>query len=277
MAIENNLLHFETEETFQSERNDIKEQSITFVQDSKKIYTHGKEYCMVNWGTIEEDNCVDLGLPSQLKWAKYNVGANTPEEPGLYFQWGDTQGYTAEQVGDGLKAFSWDDYKWSIDGSSSNFSKYNASDSKTVLDPEDDAAHINMGGNWRMPTFEEYKELCLNTDIYLVPTEGEEIQGTAQEQSESIIINWASQAEGTLKGVKFYKKGDKQTYIVVPASGVALEGSMQGVGQYGGLWSSSLYSSDVQDAWGFGFDAHNGGVGNDGRFGGLPVRGVLPN
>lgn len=53
MAIENNLLHFETEETFQSERNNIKEQSITFVQDSKKIYTHGKEYSMVNWGEIK--------------------------------------------------------------------------------------------------------------------------------------------------------------------------------------------------------------------------------
>ena len=119
---------------------------------------------------------VDLGLPSQLKWAKYNIGATNEEEAGLYFQWGDTQGYTAEQVGDGegLKKFDWASYKFSIDGSNSNFSKYNASDSKTVLDPEDDAAHVNMGGNWRMPTFEEYKELLLNTDIYLVPREGEE-------------------------------------------------------------------------------------------------------
>lgn len=99
MAIENNLLHFETEETFQSERNNIKEQSITFVQESKKIYTHGKEYCMVNWGTLEEQNYVDLGLPSGKKWAKCNVGANIPEESGLYFQWGDTQGYTAAQAG----------------------------------------------------------------------------------------------------------------------------------------------------------------------------------
>ena len=195
----------------------------------------------------------------------------------MYFQYGDTQGYTAEKVGngEGLKPFDWGDYKFSIDGSSSNFSKYNASDSKTVLDPEDDAAHVNMGGNWRMPTFEEYKELCLNTDIYLVPTEGEEIQGTAQEQSGSVIINWASQAEATLKGVKFYKKGDKQTYMFLPASGDALEGSMQGVGQYGFLWSSSLYSSVVQFAWGFYFSANYGNVYHDYRVVGLPVRGVL--
>lgn len=220
---------------------------------------------------------IDLGLPSSLLWVDRNIGASSPEESGLYFHWGDTQGYTAEQVGDGegLKAFSWADYKWSVDGSSSNFSKYNASDSKTVLDPEDDAAHVNMGGNWRMPTFEECKELCLNTDIYLVPTEGEEIQGTAQEQSGSIMINWASQAEGTLKGVKFYKKGDKQTYMFVPASGVAFDGSVQGVGEVGSLWTSSLDSSVVRNAWDFGFNANNGNIDYDLRFIGIPVRGVL--
>ena len=189
---------------------------------------------------------IDLGLPSGILWADRNIGAATPEDSGLYFQWGDTQGYQAEQVGDeeGLKQFSWADYKFSIDGSLSNFSKYNASDSKAVLDPGDDAAHVNMGGNWRMPTFEEYKELCLNTDIYLVPTDGEEIQGTAQEQSGSVMINWASKAEGTLKGVKFYKKGDKQTYMFVPTSGGAGGGSVQSVGRYGGLPVRGIMSNN---------------------------------
>lgn len=222
---------------------------------------------------------IDLGLPSGVLWADRNIGAATPEDFGLYFQWGDTQGYTAEQVGDGkgLKAFSWADYKWSIDGSSSNFSKYNALDSKTVLDSEDDAAHAIMGGNWRMPTFDECKELFMNTDIYLVPTEGEEIQGTAQEQSGSIIINWASQAEGTLKGVKFYKKGDKQIYMFVLASGDANGGSVQDVGEVGVLWTSSLVSSGVQGAWAFGFGAFGGNIDNVSRCGGFPVRGIISN
>jgi len=240
--------------------------------------TTGIVYCK----GINAYDYVDLGLPSNLKWAKCNIGANSEEEAGLYFQYGDTQGYTAEKVGngEGLKPFDWGDYKFSIDGSSSNFSKYNASDSKTVLDPEDDAAHVNMGGNWRMPTFEEYKELYLNTDIYLVPTEGEEIQGTAQEQSGSVIINWASQTERTLKGIKFYKKGDKQTYMIVPASGIAGEGSVQNVGLFGVLRSSSLDSSSlessfVQFAWFLYFGANYGYVGSDGRYFGLPVRGVL--
>ena len=221
---------------------------------------------------------VDLGLPSQLKWAKYNIGATNEEEAGLYFQWGDTQGYTAEQVGDGegLKAFSWADYKFSIGGSSSNFSKYNASDSKTVLDPEDDAAHVNMGGNWRMPTFEEYKELLLNTDIYLVPREGEEIQGTAKALGVQLSIRWTSQAKGTVKGVKFYKKGDKQTYIFVPASGDARSGSVQSVGEYCYLWSSSLESSGSSAVWTIYFDANDSNIGvGYARYCGVPVRGVL--
>lgn len=44
---------------------------------------------------------IDLGLPSSLLWVDRNIGASSPEESGLYFHWGDTQGYTAEQVGDG--------------------------------------------------------------------------------------------------------------------------------------------------------------------------------
>ena len=50
---------------------------------------------------------VDLGLPSGLLWATKNIGANTEEEAGLYFQWGDTQGYTAEQVGVGEGGYLW--------------------------------------------------------------------------------------------------------------------------------------------------------------------------
>ena len=249
--------------------------SLSGVDHNRIVYdsTTGFVYCQ----GVNPYDYVDLGLPSQLKWAKCNIGATNEEESGLYFQWGDTQGYTAEQVGneEGQKAFTWNDYKWSVDGSSSNFSKYNDSDGKTVLDLEDDAAHVNMGGNWRMPTSEELKELCLNTDIYLVPTEGEEIQGTAQEQSGRVNINWASQAKGTLKGVKFYKKGNKQTYMFVPASGGANFGSVQHVGEVGLLWASSLYSSDVQYAWYFGFLALDGFVDYDLRYNGVPVRGVL--
>lgn len=77
-----------------------------------------------------------------------------------------------------------------------------------------------------------------------------------------------------MKGVKFYKKGDKQTYMFVPAAGVAYDGPIQDVGEDGALWSSSLRSSDVQDAWDFGFNAGYGGIVGGFRFIGISVRGV---
>jgi hypothetical protein len=49
------------------------------------------------------------------------------------------------------------DYKWSIDGSSSNFSKYTTTGA--TLELEDDAAHVNMGGSWHMPTPTQIQEL----------------------------------------------------------------------------------------------------------------------
>ena len=91
---------------------------------------------------------VDLGLPSGLKWAKCNVGAEKETDAGLYFAWGETTGYTASQVGTD-KQFSWSDYKYG--NSSSDLTKYNQSDGKTVLESADDAASQIMGGDWRMP------------------------------------------------------------------------------------------------------------------------------
>ena len=225
-------------------------------------------------------NFVDLGLPSGLLWADRNIGATTPEDAGLFFQWGDTVGYTAEQVGngEGLKYFNWSDYKFSIDGSSSNFSKYNDSDVKSFLDLEDDAAHVLMGGNWRMPTQDDFHELISNTDLYLVPESVEEIHGSVisfePTYNPSIVFEWEQSASGTIKGMKFYKKDDKQTYLFVPCGGCALEGYVQTVGSYGYLLSSSLGSHTVQDAWRFEFDASDGSVGRRYRYVGLPVRGV---
>ena len=221
---------------------------------------------------LVNETCVDLGLPSKLLWAKKNLGAETEEDAGLYFQWGDTQGYTAEQVGVD-KQFTWDDYKFSIDGSSSNFSKYNSTDGKTVLDLEDDAVHAMMGGKWRMPTNEDFQELISNTDLYLVPEMGEEIHGNARSDGNS--FEWEQAASGTIRGMKFCKKDNRQTYLFVPCGGDVFKDSVRSVGFKGYLWSSSLYSHSVQGAWDFGFFASNGYINSYNRCVGLPVRGVL--
>ena len=231
------------------------------------------------WGGVSSDY-VDLGLPSGLLWAKKNLGAETEEDAGLYFQWGDTQGYTAEQVGV-EKQFTWDDYKFLIDLSSSNFSKYNKTDVKTVLDLEDDAVHTTMGGNWRMPTYLEFAELITYTDAYLVPVEGAEIKGnlTGTPDEETGFykkINWGKRPTGDIKGMKFYKKGDSSIYMFVPAVSDADDGSVQNVGKYGELQSSTLFPMGVMSAWGFRFNTATGDHISNNRFVGIPIRGVCP-
>lgn len=91
---------------------------------------------------------VDLGL--SVKWATCNVGADSPEEYGDYYAWGETE----------VKSeYSWETYKWSND-SADSFTKYCQADNKIILDSEDDVAHVKWGGNWRMPTMDEVNELC---------------------------------------------------------------------------------------------------------------------
>lgn len=104
---------------------------------------------------------VDLGLPSGIKWATCNIGASKPEEFGLYFAWGETEGYTVANVEAGRKTFSYDDYKFTNDGGNT-FTKYSEEDKKTILDLEDDGAY-QYDNTCRIPTREEYQELIDNT------------------------------------------------------------------------------------------------------------------
>ena len=99
---------------------------------------------------LPEPEYVDLGL--SVKWATFNVGASKPEDYGDYFAWGETE--TKDK-------YSWATYKW-CDGTSTNMTKYNTEDRKTILEPADDVAQVHWGGKWRMPTKEEIEELIDN-------------------------------------------------------------------------------------------------------------------
>lgn len=98
---------------------------------------------------------VDLGLPSKVLWANCNIGATSPGKFGDYFAWGETVGYTG-----GKTTFTWETYKYGT--SAASITKYYKDDKKNRLELSDDAAHVNWGGDWRMPTAKEFKEL-LNT------------------------------------------------------------------------------------------------------------------
>lgn len=131
---------------------------------------------------------VDLGLPSGTLWATCNVGADSPQDIGLFFAWGDTEGHGADPT-DGYR-FSWENYKWcEVSGDDTYFTKYVSdssrgkdgfTDGKTELDPEDDAAYVNWGNNWRMPTYEQVKELkdkCTWEIITIGEVTGYEVTG----------------------------------------------------------------------------------------------------
>ena len=154
---------------------------------------------------------VDLGLPSGLKWAAHNVGATKPEEYGGYYAWGET-----EEKED----YSWGTYKW-CNGSYDTLTKYCTNsgygtvDNKTVLDPEDDVAHVKWGGDWRMPTDAEQDEL-----------------------RNSCSWEWTA-----LNGVNGYKvTGPNGNSIFLPAAGYRFSSDVDNRGHDGNYWSSSLYS-----------------------------------
>ena len=185
---------------------------------------------------------VDLGL--SVKWAAWNVGATKPEEYGLYFAWGETQGYTG--ITDDKK-FKWSDYEFSIDGSSTNFSKYNSNDKLKELETSDDAASATQS-TCRMPTKADFEELTANT-----------------------TSNW--ETLNGVNGMRFTSNINGNS-IFVPAGGDCYYGSVHGVGSYGSLWSSSLDESSPRYGWYLDFDSGNVNVYNYYRYYGFTVRAI---
>ena len=198
---------------------------------------------------------VDLGLPSGTLWATMNVGATSPSDYGKYFQWGDTSGYTASQVGkgtSGMKWFSWTDYKWRSSGDSDSnvaFTKYTTTDA--TLELEDDAAHVNFGGDWHMPTREQLLELTSAVDV---------------------TTAWTT--SNRVSGMTFTSKKDKTKSIFIPAAGYAQKGHVLDSTSSGYVWSSMLSGNDEYGTllkFGLG-----GATPDDSyRYLGYSVRGVL--
>ena len=123
-------------------------------------------------GSFNGHDYVDLGLPSGTLWATRNVGANSPEDYGDYFAWGETQP---------KGCYYWSTYQY-CNGTfldegwfenplltkycnNSDYGYNGFTDNLTTLLPEDDAATAHWGNGWRMPTQEEWQELLDNTTV----------------------------------------------------------------------------------------------------------------
>lgn len=167
---------------------------------------------------------VDMGFPSGLKWARCNVEAEKESDYGLYFTWGETEGYTSEQVGNnsGQRYFHWITYKW-CNGTQTTLNKYNYDskygtiDNKYSLESEDDAAIVNMRGEWRMPTIEEYEELLrYTTNIWTT------VNGVGGRLFTSVI---------------------NESTLFFPAAGYFGSDSAKNVGSQGSYWAVNIHPS----------------------------------
>ena len=190
---------------------------------------------------------VDLGLPSGTLWATCNVGADSPEDYGDYFAWGETtpkDNYS-----------SWSNYQYCM-GSNSTLTKYcdNSSygyngftDNLTTLLPEDDAATANWGSDWRMPTKAEWQELYSNTTVM-----------------------WTTQ--NGVNGRLFTANNGNSLFL--PAAGYRDDSGLGYAGSGGFYWSSSLGTGYSDNAWRFGFFSDYIYAGDSGRGYGQSVRAV---
>ena len=170
-------------------------------------------------GRAQGHDYVDLGLPSGTLWATMNMGANSPEDYGDYFAWGET----APKSVYNRSTYKWcrsngdDDYKVTKYCVDSDFGYNGFVDNKTELDPADDAATANWGSGWRMPSKEQMVEL-----------------------DENCTSEWT-----TINGIngRLFKSKKNGASLFLPAAACRWDDELYYLGLCGGYWSRTLLSS----------------------------------
>ncbi len=192
---------------------------------------------------------VDLDLPSGTLWAKCNIGAATETEYGDYFMWGSVTPNTPDEC-------TW--AKAPFNGGNTIYNATAFNQVKDTVCPNGilakgyDVAYKTTNGAARMPTKADFQELIDNT-----------------------TNEWFTNFNGTgINGRKFTSKTDTSKYIFIPAAGFCNDGSVNSVGDNGYVWSSSLYTSSPDGAWGLYFSSGSCGMGGSSRYGGQSVRAV---
>lgn len=180
---------------------------------------------------------VDLGL--SVKWATFNIGASAPEDAGDYFAWGEVE--TKEE-------YKENNYKW-YNGNSSDIKKYNSTDNKLTLESADDVANVLWGGDWRMPTKDEFQELMDNC-TWTWKENGYEVTGK--------------------------KTGYTDNKIFIPAAGIISTDGLGSVGTIGYYWTSSINSEKWYGSYGVMFFSFTKSMSDFQRNDALPVRPVCP-
>ena len=187
---------------------------------------------------------VDLGLPSGTLWATCNVGANSPEEYGDYFAWAETEPKTT---------YDWNTYKYYNGTTITKYcadSYYGTVDNKTELEPSDDAATVNWGSGWQMPSKEQLLELY--------------------------SVAYTSKVWTTINGVKgkMITSMSNGNSIFLPAAGYRNGTGLSLAGSDGRYWSRSLYTYDSSYAYYPGFSSSDISMYYNVRYYGRSVRPV---
>ena len=197
----------------------------TFVKHPQlQSWTKGSHGIPKGWSVENGYVYVDLGLPSGTLWATSPI-MNIEGQP-LYFQWGDTEGYTQDQIEIGEKVFNLENYKW-FDSNSQTFTKYNTTDRKTFLDREDDAAYVHMGGDWFIPS-----------------------GGDIDELTQCTTVTWTTQ--NGVNGKLFSSKINEQS-LFIPALGGSPNNTIVQFNQYGYLWLDDMNINDESSALSYTF------------------------
>ena len=193
----------------------------------------------VSGGNPDTHAYVDLDLPSGTLWATCNIGANNPEDYGDYFAWGETVPYGQEDTSNAHNynttssytktTFNWSTYKYCSGTSYNSLTKYcnnsdycynGFTDTLKELDLEDDAAYVNWGSEWRMPSDEQFDELI---------------------NSSYTTTTWTTQ--NGVYGRKITSNSNGNS-LFLPAAGYRSGSSLINAGTYGDYWSRTLDTSN---------------------------------
>ncbi len=220
-------------------------------QNTKYYYTvvltaYDKEFNSGVKSFTTKQLLVDLGL--SVNWASFNLGASAPEGYGGYYMWGGTK-----DVSDTNINLAWDTCPFHEGNTDpgSGWLKYNVNGvPSTTLLPEHDAAHVALGGNWRIPTIGEWEELrknCTWTDTSLNGVAGYKVQSNISGYTD----NW----------------------IFLPKAGKRDGTTLSGKGSDGIYWSSNYNQKSPKQACSYYLSGTY--IGYTYRYIGLPIRPVI--
>lgn len=221
---------------------------ISSVVDSVSSYTNVTS-------SIPDYKYVDLGL--SVKWATCNLGAYSLIEKGNTFSWGEVMRG---------KYHNWESYKYS-EGNSSYVTKYcdneviGVNDRKTTLELSDDAAYVNWGTDWRIPTEKEFIELINECSWKLDSINNVKGYQVIGKNGNSIFLPFCERISHSARTIGY-------TMIVTVETHVSVEG------EGGYYWTSSVDVNNPQKAWGCCINSNICGMSNIDRYMGLYIRPV---